>query len=260
MIAWGLAAGPPSAAQTNPWEALPGGVSEKGDTKASFEGDNQTTGSYSHKIAVYKLDETTESGDEADTDYDWYRIDMRIEAAISRYRKGESVCGWWTDKVRGAVKVSTSGAKIWEYAPDASGGSTTKTKEMGYKIGASGLRFDYGYSVSQTADSLGIKVDYAPTSAAIAWIANLDGCNKVGDAFSYSGASKIARTTFVLNPSVIVRVPQGSKLVFRTNAQKQTNGFVQAKQRRDNGAKRKSFDFDYELTCTATKCTAAKKG
>jgi len=237
-------------AQSSPWQALEQ-FTWKADTTASFEGDKQATGSYQHDITVYKLD------DQGDTESDWYRVDMRIQAAISHYRKGENVCGWWTDKVQGAFKLQTDSGEILDYAPQTSQGSSTKTYTVGIKASLSGnIRPISKYEVTQVADKSGIKVNIDPAAKAMAWTANLEGCRKVGDVFSYQGASNMAKSTFVLVPTVLVMVPDGAGLSFKTSALGKENGFVQAKQRRDKDAKKKSFDFVYTISCDSTKCTA----
>ncbi|MBI1181600.1 MAG: hypothetical protein GC201_13695 [Alphaproteobacteria bacterium] len=240
-----------------------------GATEGSFEGDKQTTGSYTHVVAVTKVN------DESDTSYDWYRIDLSIESAISKYRKGETVCGWWTDKVTAGFTLKTKDGIILDYAPETSQGSVSKTYNIAVEIGMSGpngagnpsgqLVQDLGYKVTQEAPDLGIKVQRNTTAETIAWTAGLKGCKNTGEgALSYTGASKIAKSTFVLKPSIVVRVPQGKQLVFQTSAFGIADGFVHAKQKQivKNGLKvpktrSSKYTFDTTITCSATSCSSS---
>ncbi|MBI1181598.1 MAG: hypothetical protein GC201_13685 [Alphaproteobacteria bacterium] len=246
-----LAAGQstPLLAQSSPWTAVQR-YQWADDTKGSWEGSSQKTGSYKTKITVYKLD------DNGNTSADWYRVDLTIQSTIDRYRKGDKECGWWTDKIVGVFNLTGPG-DIVDYGPQSSVGSSSSSFAVGAGLELSGPRLQASYSVNQTKPDAGIKVERDTVKNSIVWIASLTGCKNPGG-IPYSGASKVAKATFALNPSVVVQVPEGKQVQFSTKLDKTQSSIEQAKVKLTNlnGEVTRStkYMFNYALKCGGTTC------
>ncbi|MBI1180492.1 MAG: hypothetical protein GC201_08025 [Alphaproteobacteria bacterium] len=250
----GLVAGQ-VAAQTSPWKAI-GSKRSTEYTEGKFEGDTQKTGSYVERLEVYNLD------DGGDTEKDWYRIDMSIESNITKYRDG-GVCGWFTDNVRAAFKLSTSGGEIEDYGPPA----TIDQGSTGYSVGfgfGSSPKVSASYSRSQTVPDAGLKVYRKTTAGTIVWVASLQGCKPkygtVGSVVGWQGASKISKTTYALNPSVVVSVPEGAELKFSTKVGSDANSITHTKSKITNAgyktvSRRATYSFAYTAKCSRTSCS-----
>jgi len=254
------AAAAEESSQTSPWTAI---ASKRytADTYGKFEGDKQKTGSYVEWIRVYALD---------DGDYDkgdWYRIDMSVESAISSYRDGSSTCGWFTDRVTAAFALLTSNGDIQDFGPQADGGG-------GYSLGSSvysqGPFGGASYSMTQEVADSGITVDSSTTKGTIVWTAKLRGCKPksgtTGQEIGFTGASKIAKSSYILNPSVIVKVPEGTKLNFKTQVgDKGANGLRHGKSKLRSGGfksaatRKATYLFIYDITCTTTSYSFSRK-
>ncbi|MBI1180494.1 MAG: hypothetical protein GC201_08035 [Alphaproteobacteria bacterium] len=201
-----LAAGAVGRAEaaSTPWTALKtykdNGVL-RGDDGS---GGKQDATAYDYQIAVYLMD------DGGNTSADWYRIDMALSSGIQNYRKGNNVCGWWTDAVDAAFDLETKGGQIEEYAPTTG----QSAKERSFSVG--------GMSVSQSYPDAGIKANRDGPAESIRWSSNFKGCSckripgyiPVDDCSG--GASSIAKSTFTLYPTVLVKVPEGQGLKFNT--------------------------------------------
>ncbi len=246
----------PAQAQDSPWDSVRS-QRKTGTTQGTFSGKQQTTGTYAHKITVYKLDDANYSQG------DWYRIDLSMETAISNYRKGSSVCGWYIDKAIVAFDLTTSGGEIWELGPPTTSGSSSTSFSVGGMLGSSGPRITASYSMTQTVPDAGIKLMRNTVNETAIWIASLQGCKNVGSPVNYKGASKISKSSFTLNPSLVVKVPEGRTLAFKTVADGQANGFVHQKDkfRLSKGSVthyKAEQDFTYKVTCTGSSCTISK--
>lgn len=248
ISAFALLSGDISVAQS-PWTAVQ--TYRKTDTtKGKFAGDNQTTGSYTHQIAVYKLD---------DADYiegDWYRIDLTVISAISRYRKGDNICGWYTDKVTAAFDLTSADGEIWELGPQSTENKSSQFFTVGGSLGTSGPGINASYSRRQEVADAGIKLTRNTVDEAAVWTANLQGCKNVGG-IGYTGASTVAKSTYELNPSILVEVPEGERLRFRTAVGNQANGFVHQKDRFKNLTVthyNTSTRFDMAWSCNQSWC------
>jgi hypothetical protein len=242
----------PAAAQS-PWQSLDS-FRRTGYTSGKFEGKNQDTGSYLHQITIYRLDD-----EGVDKIYDWYRIDMAVESTITRYRKGDAVCGWYTDNVKAAFDPTTSGGEIMELGPETTVGSGNKFINMGGSLTAAGPGIQGGYQYSQVVPDAGIRLTRVGPKEAAHWIANLQGCRNVGSPVDYRGASGVAKATYALKPSIIVRIPEGSDLRFLTKTDDIVNSFKHEKDHYEGGTlKRQSFveNFSYSVFCGSSSCSA----
>ncbi|MBI1180496.1 MAG: hypothetical protein GC201_08045 [Alphaproteobacteria bacterium] len=248
----------PVPAQDSPWDSI-GTKRTTGTTEGSFEGDKQTAGSYAESVTVYLLN------DGGNGEGDWYRIDMSIESAISKFRVG-GVCGWFTDTVNAAFSLKTSGGEIWEYGPPGTISSRSTGYSMGFKLNSmGGPKMAADYSVSQTVPDAGIKVDYNSAAGRVSWKAALGDCGvkrgTTGDAIGFKNPPLIARNSFVLRPSILVMVPEGKKLEFSTEANGATNGIVLTKSKIASGYPSKIkdrkaiYDFVYTVSCSTKSCT-----
>lgn len=244
------------AQAADPWGSI---KSERktGTIKGVYRSKTQTIGTYSHKITVYKLDDA--SYDQGD----WYRIDFELVSAVSSYRKGDSVCGWWTDKVKVAFDLSTSGGEISELGPQTSQGSSTTSFSLGGSLANSGPRVTASYSQSQTVPDAGIKLDRNTVNETAVWTANLRGCKDIGSPVSYKGASKVAKSTFTLQPSIIVMVPESRRLDFKTKVGTVTSEITHKKGRykvsRGLTTYTQDTGFNYEVYCASGSCRVLLK-
>ena len=91
------------------------------------------------------------------------------------------------------------------------------------------------------------------------WTANLRGCKDIGSPVSYKGASKIAKSTFTLQPSILVKVPEGKNLKFKTKV-----GTVASTIKHEKGRFKLSSatlttysedtNFSHQVSCSSSSC------
>ena len=246
----GLAA--PVAAES-PWSALDS-FRKTGYTKGDFQNKTQDTGNYEHKIEIYRLDALDE-----DPAYDWYRVDMFITSTITNYRNGDSICGWYTEWVRAGFALSMNGGEIVELGPETTTTNGTTFINMGSSLSASGPTIQAGYQYSQVIPDEGIRLMRDAPNETAYWIANLRGCS------GNRGASGVSKSTYTLKPSVIVRLPQGARLRFKTRTKDAVNSFKHEKDKLQlsanplNTKEKEHFfveEFSYVVSCGASNCTA----
>ncbi|MCB1807923.1 MAG: hypothetical protein KDJ99_23045 [Candidatus Competibacteraceae bacterium] len=244
------------AQAADPWTSITS-YRKTGTTQGKFQNKNQTTGTYSDKITVYKLDDA--SYDQGD----WYRIDFEMVSAISKYRKGDGICGWWTDQVKVAFDLTTSGGEIWELGPQTTQGSSTTSFSLGSSLASVGPRVSASYSVTQTVPDAGIKLNRNTVNETAIWTARLRGCKDIGSPVSYKGASKVAKSTFTLQPSIVVKVPEAKRLDFKTTVGTQNTSFTHKKGRYTVGNGLKTYQTDYSFKhvayCTSGSCRVLLK-
>ncbi|MBI1180493.1 MAG: hypothetical protein GC201_08030 [Alphaproteobacteria bacterium] len=240
---------------SSPWLALKN-YSDSGTLKGQKKDEAQTQSatSYDYEISVYKLD------DGGYADGDWYRVDYSLTSAIRNYRKGDNVCGWATDVVDAAFDLQTKGGQIEEYAPTTTESESTRGFTLGGQISKSGPAVKADWSISQVIPDAGIKAKRNTTAENVAWITKLRGCDCKNNRYMppkdcIGQASNVAKTTFTLNPSVLVRVPEGSGLTFNTYT-KDYSTKVGATKYYDGKNEKVRKDYGkLSVTCTSTSCT-----
>jgi len=241
-------------AQSSPWTAI-GKYIDEGSLEGTKDdgAQRQKAGGYQYQIWVYKLD------DGGYDQGDWYRIDLSVLSSISAYRKGDNVCGWYTDGVNAAFDLETTGGWIEEYAPTTSQSSSEKTYSLGGYVSKGGPAVTATYSFTQTIPDAGIKVKRDGPAETIKWITNLQGCkcnpkNVVPPYACTKGASAVAKSSFKLTPSIVAAVPEGSSLKFKTYLKDFPAGVYLKKFVQNKNEKLKQ-EYSLTVTCSATSCT-----
>jgi len=244
LAVFGLVLGGNALAQTAPsaWTAIDQRV-DKGDLVGEFSGKNQTVGTYGERVEVFLLD------DGGYDQNDWYLVSIRLESAVSNYKKGNDKCGWYTDKVWAGFELRTKDAIVYDFAPTTTVGSRSQSVSVGVKAKPGSMaEGTMSYSVSQSKPDAAIKVERDTVNETIVWTSSLTGCEKSTSGSKTNpwpdGASKVARSTYILNPLVIVQVPEGAGLSFGTSVDKQQTGFRHSKQKNTGVGKYRTYSTD----------------
>ena len=206
----------------DPWNAIQNW--ERSGTTIGYFGGNEffpnqkeTVGTYRYTLSPYWLDSD-------DNGKDWYRVDYQMYSEISNYvMTGDSfgdtsgTCGWWTTGIVAGADILTTNGEWWEFMPSTTVGSTSTSFTIGGDISTSGAGVSGAYSKSYGTSDVTITVDANTVDQAIGWRAELTGCGDYDAYPFYSGASNAAKTTYNLNPSLIIDIPQGAVLKFQTS-------------------------------------------
>jgi hypothetical protein len=228
-----------------------------------YRGSTDSVGNYRFAMTVYNL-----ASD--DLGSDWYRLDFETLVEIDNYvmngnKFGDTSgnCGWWLEQARASISVLTTGGEWYEYMPDTTVGSTTTGFTIGGSLTTSQAGVSGGYSQSYGTSDVTIEVKADPVNNTIDWTSSLRGCDNYAYYPDYRGASSAAKTTYDLNPSLIVRVPQGSTMRFATSANNDWS-FTARKDRIECGfaclsinstAYRTTHSHVATHTCTSTGCS-----
>lgn len=185
-----------------------------------YRGNTQTVGTYKFTITMYYMRSDNTINDVVQ---DWYRADFQTISNISNYKKTgdkfgdtKGKCGWWTKKVHAPVTVLTTNGQWWEYMPDTFVGSSSTSYSIGGSLSTSALGISGGYSKTYGTSDVEIVVRANSVEQSIGWTSKLRGCGDYGAYPAYRGASKAAKSTYNLYPSLIMAVPEGRNLSFRT--------------------------------------------
>jgi hypothetical protein len=206
------------ATTDDPWTSI-GDFEYSGSTVGSFQNSDQSVGSYRFRLTIYNLASNQDNRD-------WYRLDFQTDSTITNYEKtGTSFgstsgnCGWWTKEAYAAVTVLSSGGDIFDFMPSATVGSQTQSYSIGGNITTSQAGVTGSYSKSYGTPDVTITPIENFAGASLHWKAGLTGCHSYSDYPAYDGASNAAKSTYVLDPSMIVSVPAGTHLQVITEDQ-----------------------------------------
>lgn len=199
----------------DPWDALH--IYEySAYSKGYYDGKEQTAGTHKFTLSLFSLASNQQNSD-------WYRMDYQIISEITDYQlegnhfgNTHGSCGWWSDELKANFKVETPGGEWFEYMPDTTVGSTTKGFSIGGSLTTSQAGISGEYSQSYGEPDVVITVEANSVSNSIDWKAKLDGCSNYQWYPDIHGASSPAKSTYNLNPSVIIQVPQGDLLKVQT--------------------------------------------
>jgi hypothetical protein len=253
---------------TSPWQAIHN-FEWSGTANGSFEGSEQTAGTYSFLLSIYFLADAT------DQSTDYYRFDFGTVVGISNYEMtghkfGDTSgnCGWWTEYQHADATITTPGGQWWRtgFMPPTTVGGTTTSFTIGGDIGTSGAKGSAAYSMSYGTPDVTIQVFSDTVDEWLLWEASLVGCGKYSWYPYYSGASDAAKSTYSLNPSFIAAVPDNAQLKFDTKAKGGSDqwGFTVRKDHIKCGFACFSIDYtEYtttyinpiSATCNTTSCS-----
>ena len=199
----------------DPWNAIQN-YEWSGTTNATFRGNSEVAGSYRFTLSPYWLN-SDQNGK------DWYRVDYQTYSFISNYQKtGDNFgntsgnCGWWTNDQHAAITVTTPGGTWWQFMPSTTVGSTNVGFTIGGNITTNTAGVTGAYSKSYGIPDVTITVNGSAVDHSIRWTSSLKGCGSYSAYPFYSGASGPAKSTYNLDPSLIMYVPHGAPLEFTT--------------------------------------------
>lgn len=228
---------------SDPWNAIQN-FEWDGPTTGEFRGNEQTVGSYRFTLSPYWLD-SDQNG------RDWYRVDFQTYSFISNYKyKGHKFgdtggkCGWWTNKEHADITVTTPGGSWWEFMPNTTVGSTTTSFSIGGMLTTSQTGVTGAYSKSYGTPDVKITVSGSSIDHSIEWKAGLQGCGNYSSYPYYDGASSAAKSSYNLAPSLIMYVPAGEPLKFKTSV--------------DNGNSNWDFEVEKDRIKCKDLCTSIK--
>lgn len=206
----------------DPWSAIQN-FEWSGTTTGVFNGNTQTAGTYKFSLTPYWLDGTTEINGQPT---DWYRIDFQTISEITNYEyTGHSFgdtsgkCGWWTTKMHADATVLTTGGQWWDFMPSTTVGSTSTGFSIGGNITTTQQGVTGSYSKTYGTSDVTIQVHANSVNNSIDWEASLSGCGGYSNYPYYHGASSAAKSTYNLDPSFIIAVPEGSPMVIEAAAE-----------------------------------------
>lgn len=199
----------------DPWDALH--IYEySAYSKGYYDGSEQTAGTHKFTLSLFSLASDQENSD-------WYRMDYQIISEITDYElegnhfgNTHGRCGWWSDELRAIMKVETPHGQWFEYMPDTTVGSNSKGFTIGGSLTTSQAGISGAYSQTYGEPDVVITVEANSVSNTIDWKAVPDGCSNYQWYPDIHGASSPAKSTYNLNPSVIVQVPEGDLLKVQT--------------------------------------------
>lgn len=248
----------------NPWQAIHN-YEWSGNTTGKFDDSTQQVGTYKYTLSLYWVDSD-------DDDSDWYRADFQTISEITNYKmtgnkfgdtKGK--CGWWTEDMHAVATVTTPGGQWFEFMPSSTVGSTTTSFTIGGSITTAQAGVNAGYSQSYGEPDVTISVEANSVAQSIDWKASLVGCHNYSYYPDYAGASKVAKTTYNLNPSFIIQVPEGKNMAITTNAGSSDPWRFTVRKDRIKLCKsdsevcvnehKSTYEINKSVTCTPTSCS-----
>lgn len=243
------------AAKADVWNAMlnkqwKGPMTESGDNIAD----------YAYQITVYKM----EDGGYADGDF--YRVDQALEVGVKKYTAKKAACGWYGDRVKIAFALKTKNGGILEYEPVTFSGSARYSKSVALKQGLGAPTVTPKYSMSTAVPDAGIKVKRDIPNETIVWDGELRGCKTAGasvvaTAKIFEEASKLSKTSYKMETTVLVQVPEGADFRFDTKVGKEASRVLVGRKRYRAGKARTvtklvKEDFAKRVWCGKSSCTA----